>query len=360
MPCHQFTAESHQLQVLTQTLMRTIVLKLWIAASALLGSFAMAQTVNWVNWTAPGSYPSSVSGGGATINYASGANGTLTLPNSTAVTATLTGEVISQSCFTTNGCGWGSWAGLPSGTYTSSVVPSIPPTNNLIAQSGYANPAHTLTFSQPISNVVMDIYSLGNPSAASAYQFTQDFTILSQDSRCVPSTGYYCLVKSGLTLTGKEGSGTIQFLGTYSAVTWTVTVPEFYSGFNIGVSSVNASTPAPTVTAVSPGSGSTAGGTSITITGTDLTGATAVTVGGNACTNVVVVSATSITCSTPAGAAGTASILVTTPGGTNAANTLYTYATPAPAAPIPTLSEWAMIFLASLMAMFAYARTRRQ
>jgi hypothetical protein len=95
MPCHQFTAESHQLQVRTQTLMRTIALKLWIAASALLGSFAMAQTVNWVNWTAPGSYPSSVSGGGATINYASGANGTLTLPNSTAVTATLTGEVIS-------------------------------------------------------------------------------------------------------------------------------------------------------------------------------------------------------------------------------------------------------------------------
>jgi hypothetical protein len=75
---------------------------------------------------------------------------------------------------------------------------------------------------------------------------------------------------------------------------------------------------------------------------------------------VVVVSATSITCSTPAGAAGTASILVTTPGGINSANTLFTYVTPEPAAPIPTLSEWAMIFLASLMAMFAYARTRRQ
>jgi hypothetical protein len=28
--------------------------------------------------------------------------------------------------------------------------------------------------------------------------------------------------------------------------------------------------------------------------------------------------------------------------------------------PIPTLSEWAMIFLASLMGMFAFARIRRQ
>jgi hypothetical protein len=33
---------------------------------------------------------------------------------------------------------------------------------------------------------------------------------------------------------------------------------------------------------------------------------------------------------------------------------------PVETAPIPTLSEWAMIFLASLMGMFAYARMRRQ
>jgi hypothetical protein len=32
---------------------------------------------------------------------------------------------------------------------------------------------------------------------------------------------------------------------------------------------------------------------------------------------------------------------------------------PAPTA-VPTLSEWAMIFLASLMGMFAFARIRRQ
>jgi len=115
----------------------------------------------------------------------------------------------------------------------------------------------------------------------------------------------------------------------------------------------------PTVTAVNPTSGSTAGGTAITITGTDLTAATAITVGGAACTTFNVASATSATCTTPAGTAGAKSVLVTTAGGTNVANTLFTYVTP-DAAPIPTLSEWAMIFLASLMGMFAYARTRRQ
>ncbi|PUE49574.1 IPTL-CTERM sorting domain-containing protein [Limnohabitans sp. 2KL-51] len=117
-------------------------------------------------------------------------------------------------------------------------------------------------------------------------------------------------------------------------------------------------TPAPTVTSITPVQGSTTGGTSVTLTGTNLTGATSITVGGAACTSVSA-SATSATCTTPAGTAGTASVLVTTPGGTNAANTLFTYETPV-AAPIPTLSEWAMILLASLMGMFAFARIRRQ
>ncbi|NDJ14901.1 MAG: hypothetical protein EBY17_27545 [Acidobacteriia bacterium] len=82
---------------------------------------------------------------------------------------------------------------------------------------------------------------------------------------------------------------------------------------------------APSVNAISPSTGSTAGGQAVTITGTNFTGATSVTLGGATATNVVVVNATSITATTPAGTAGTASVLVTTPGGTNAANTLYTY-----------------------------------
>ena len=51
---------------------------------------------------------------------------------------------------------------------------------------------------------------------------------------------------------------------------------------------------------VSPNSGPGAGGTSVTITGTNFTGATAVTFGGTAATSVTVVSATSITATSPA------------------------------------------------------------
>lgn len=86
--------------------------------------------------------------------------------------------------------------------------------------------------------------------------------------------------------------------------------------------------PAPTVSSISPSSGRTSGGTSVTITGTNLTGATSVTFGGTAATNVSVVNSTTITCTTPARPAGIVSVLISTPGGTNAANTLYTYVSP--------------------------------
>ena len=82
----------------------------------------------------------------------------------------------------------------------------------------------------------------------------------------------------------------------------------------------------PTVTSVSPTSGPTAGGTSVTITGTGFTGATAVDFGTTAAT-ITANTGTSITATSPAGSAGTVDVTVTTPGGTSATSTAdqYTY-----------------------------------
>ena len=82
---------------------------------------------------------------------------------------------------------------------------------------------------------------------------------------------------------------------------------------------------APTITGATPGTGTTAGGTSVTITGTALTGASAVTFGGNAATSFVVTGDTQITAVTPAGGAGATSIAVTTPGGTATLANGYSY-----------------------------------
>jgi hypothetical protein len=83
---------------------------------------------------------------------------------------------------------------------------------------------------------------------------------------------------------------------------------------------------APAVTSISPAIGPLAGGTTITITGTNLLGANSVTVGGSPVSAFTVINASTIIATTPAAAAGTASVEVTTDGGTNAGNTLYTYA----------------------------------
>ena len=69
--------------------------------------------------------------------------------------------------------------------------------------------------------------------------------------------------------------------------------------------------PIPTVTDIDPDSGTTAGGTAVTITGTNfLDGATA-TIDGEPCTDVVFVDSTSLTAVTPAGTAGAKDVVVT-------------------------------------------------
>ncbi|QRY64854.1 putative Ig domain-containing protein (plasmid) [Ensifer sp. PDNC004] len=68
----------------------------------------------------------------------------------------------------------------------------------------------------------------------------------------------------------------------------------------------------PTITGLTPSTGSTAGGQSVTITGTNFIGVSAVTFGGTAATTFTVDSATQITAIAPARTAGPADVTVTT------------------------------------------------
>ncbi len=71
----------------------------------------------------------------------------------------------------------------------------------------------------------------------------------------------------------------------------------------------------PTVTSVSPNNGPVAGGTAVTITGTNFAAGATVTFGSAAATNVVVVNSTTITATTPAGSAGAVTVTVTNRAG---------------------------------------------
>ena len=119
-------------------------------------------------------------------------------------------------------------------------------------------------------------------------------------------------------------------------VTYTIYLKAVNSvGDSVASSSVNVvpvSGP-PTVTSISPTSGTTAGGTSVTITGTNFISGATVTIGGSSCTSVIVVSSTSITCTTPSGTAGGQNVVVATGVSPNATLTGgFTYVAP-PAAP---------------------------
>jgi hypothetical protein len=93
---------------------------------------------------------------------------------------------------------------------------------------------------------------------------------------------------------------------------------------------------APTLTSVSPTSGSTAGGTVITLTGTNFASGATVSVGGAGATNVQVLSATQVRATTPAGTAGARTVQITVGGQSASLTNAFTYTAPAAA---PTLTS---------------------
>ena len=85
-----------------------------------------------------------------------------------------------------------------------------------------------------------------------------------------------------------------------------------------GFTYVVSSNPAPALTSINPQSGSTAGGTSVTISGSNFVSGASVSFDASAATNVTVTNASTITAVTPSHAAGVANVKVTNPDGQSA------------------------------------------
>jgi hypothetical protein len=111
---------------------------------------------------------------------------------------------------------------------------------------------------------------------------------------------------SGLSVATAESSET---LTASLALSSAVTISTVSNAFAV-------TTPAPTVASLNPTSGPGAGGTSVTITGTNFSNASAVKFGAISATYTVN-SSTQITAAAPAGAVGAVDVTVTTPGGTS-------------------------------------------
>ena len=169
----------------------------------------------------------------------------------------------------------------------------------------------TLTANGPTGNLIVT-----NTSATTALDIASDFTGTALDGNVV-ETGNTCnnvAPAASCTLTFTPG-------GTLVAAT----------NFSVQGSNTVELTPSiaiqsgTTLTAVNPNSGSAAGGTGITLTGTGFTGATAVTFDGIPATSVNVVNSTTVTAVTPAHAAGVVDVVIDTPAGGATLLNSYTY-----------------------------------
>lgn len=115
-------------------------------------------------------------------------------------------------------------------------------------------------------------------------------------------------------------SGMVVYVMVTGAAQWVVTA-QVLSATNPNAAPPG---PAPVLVSIAPTSGTTAGGTSVILTGTDFTGATAVTFGGIAAASFTVNSSTQITAVTPALTAGAKDVAVTTAYGTSTLSGAFT------------------------------------
>lgn len=185
-----------------------------IAASALFGlalgsATASAETVYWNTWA----------------NAASGqivANGT----------------PIDVSFSTSNARGvvanYPSWT--PTNTFADgNIVDNGPVASNGIMQLfGGTTALNTLSFSVPVENLVVTIWSLGQLGIPTTFKFSGATPSLVAGGPNAEYGGASISV-SGDTVTGVEGNGTILFQGQFSEIQWTNPVSENWYGFNVGV-----------------------------------------------------------------------------------------------------------------------------
>jgi formylglycine-generating enzyme required for sulfatase activity/CxxC motif-containing protein (DUF1111 family)/subtilisin-like proprotein convertase family protein len=181
----------------------------------------------------------------------------------------------------------------------------------------------------------------GTANLTSGFTYGAGPTISSVSPNVGPTTGGTAITITGTNLTGTSsvsvGGNAATSVVVVNATTVTATTPSGAAGAaNVSLTTPYGSPTAsgaftyqlyatPTISSVSPNTGSTSGGTAITITGTNLTGASSVTIGGVAATSVSVVSATTVTAVTPAGTAGAKTVSITTPGGTASLTSGFTY-----------------------------------
>lgn len=181
------------------------------ACVAALGVQPASAQAAWTDWTS------------ATVGTAGSASGTLTF-GGTDIAVRYSGEVNGN----TSTSGWNHW--LPASTFSTATVPA--PTEDIIALASHGI-TNTITFSQPVLDPLMAIWSLGGGSTVGyVFDSALNFSILAGGPNA--NYGGSSITRTGNTVFGREGNGLIQFTGNVKSITFTVDSDEFWHGFTVG------------------------------------------------------------------------------------------------------------------------------
>jgi hypothetical protein len=204
------------------------------AAFAFAPVSASAVLYHYVDWTS-----ADVPGGTAT--------GTITLPDTSTVTVDFAAinpdGTPGNLNFAQTAGGTNYWNANGQAPFLSSQVDNAPPDSDIISLVGGVNQTYRVTLSEAIKDPIMAIVSLGQGGVPTTYDFDSPFTIVSQDVGHWGGTDTSLTQLPGDILSGSEGHGTIQFIGTFNVFSWTVPTPENWHGFTFGIRTTEAIEP---------------------------------------------------------------------------------------------------------------------
>jgi hypothetical protein len=131
---------------------------------------------------------------------------------------------------------------LPVSSFTGGTIDNAPPSGPGVPNDaiklfgGTAGTVSTITFSSAVVNPVFAIWSLGQGGVQAQFVFSAPFSIQAggpnqEFGGSSIFTGGTCPV---LAVCGLEGNGVIQFLGTFTEISWTNPVFENYYTFTVG------------------------------------------------------------------------------------------------------------------------------
>ncbi|MBC7780998.1 MAG: hypothetical protein H7125_12940 [Proteobacteria bacterium] len=181
-------------------------------ALALSATQAVAATIDWTNWT---SNTAGTISGGVSVTH--------TGPSSLLL-------------------GFPSWT--PTSTWADGVlIGNAPPASgNMLATTGGTNTVNSIVFSQPITNPVFAIWSLGQPGVTATFDFinaTPTFVAGGPNAEF----GGVAFTVAGQSAFGQEANGSLVFGGTFTSISWTNPLFENYYGFTVGINGGTPGTP---------------------------------------------------------------------------------------------------------------------